>query len=425
MPATEHSKLGASSAHQWMNCPASVRLCEGVADEATTYANEGSAAHALAEKCLETRTNAHDHLGIELTHGGEVFIVDVEMADAVQEYVNIIREDLSEVLGISDSIDPNELYQQWTQSSGIEFGVEHRFHLDWLDPILFGTNDCYIGDALGVLRVYDYKHGAGVPVSAKNNPQLMYYALGCLGKDNLKMYHTVEIIVVQPRCWDDSVVPRWTISVEDLYAWAYERLLPAAKAAQAPDAKYVVGEKQCRWCRARGECQALAEQNMDLIRATFDDVSSSPTVVPPTAERLTSDELGQINKMLPLFEQWTRSIRAEIAKRLERGEDSQVLGAKLVKKRSLRAWEDTGKAQVELMDAIGNDVLDVKLKSPAQVEKIIKQALRGRKNTEQRNEMLDWLSQFIVTPDTGYTVVSLDNPREAVEANVAFDTYKR
>jgi hypothetical protein len=46
-------------------------------------------------------------------------------------------------------------------------------------PEAFGTCDCVMigGD---MLIITDYKRGKGVPVSVKENPQLMLYALGAL-----------------------------------------------------------------------------------------------------------------------------------------------------------------------------------------------------------------------------------------------------
>ena len=46
--ARPHAALGASTAHRWMSCPGSVRLAAGIDVPASTYAEEGAAAHMLA-----------------------------------------------------------------------------------------------------------------------------------------------------------------------------------------------------------------------------------------------------------------------------------------------------------------------------------------------------------------------------------------
>ncbi len=49
MPPITHSVLGASAAERWIHCPPSARLTAGMQDEETSFAAEGTAAHALCE----------------------------------------------------------------------------------------------------------------------------------------------------------------------------------------------------------------------------------------------------------------------------------------------------------------------------------------------------------------------------------------
>ncbi len=51
--------------------------------------------------------------------------------------------------------------------------------IDFKYPGGFGTGDCLI-IADGELQVIDFKYGTGVQVEAKNNPQMMCYALGAM-----------------------------------------------------------------------------------------------------------------------------------------------------------------------------------------------------------------------------------------------------
>ena len=47
-----HALLSASSSHRWLNCPPSVRLSEGIPDQGSDYAREGTDAHSLCEGLL-------------------------------------------------------------------------------------------------------------------------------------------------------------------------------------------------------------------------------------------------------------------------------------------------------------------------------------------------------------------------------------
>ena len=80
----KHSQLGASKAHRWMTCPASVSLEATFPDEESFYAAEGTAAHALAEMCLKSQKPPESYMGVEV----EGFVVDELMAYFVAMYVD-------------------------------------------------------------------------------------------------------------------------------------------------------------------------------------------------------------------------------------------------------------------------------------------------------------------------------------------------
>lgn len=56
-----HAFLSASSSHRWLSCPPSARLCAGVNDKGSEYAQQGTDAHSLCQYKLE------HSLGIEST----------------------------------------------------------------------------------------------------------------------------------------------------------------------------------------------------------------------------------------------------------------------------------------------------------------------------------------------------------------------
>ena len=79
-----HSNLGASKAHRWLRCPASVQIEATLPDETSFYAAEGTAAHALAEKSLLEQEPPEKFIGQTI----EGFEVDDIMANHVAEYVD-------------------------------------------------------------------------------------------------------------------------------------------------------------------------------------------------------------------------------------------------------------------------------------------------------------------------------------------------
>ncbi len=52
-----HAKLSASGAHRWLECPGSVLLEEQYKNTTSTFAEEGTFAHEIAEYILKNGTD--------------------------------------------------------------------------------------------------------------------------------------------------------------------------------------------------------------------------------------------------------------------------------------------------------------------------------------------------------------------------------
>ena len=120
-----------------------------------------------------------------------------------------------------------------------------------LDPPvpMFGTADFFsYSKRRRELHLVDFKYGKGVWVAARNNPQLMYYALGAA----LLIEHPVSKIsmtVVQPRFAKGDPVRTATVDAVELAEWSIE-LIARAHATQQPNAPTVAGE-HCKFCPAK------------------------------------------------------------------------------------------------------------------------------------------------------------------------------
>lgn len=368
-----HATLGASSSHRWMNCPGSVRLTEHLpSPETSIHAAAGTAAHALAETCLRRGTEPHVYLGVAF----EGILVDEEMADAVKMYTDFCRA-----------------------LSGETF-IEKRFNLAALKPSrpLYGTAD-FVAFSGGVLDVVDFKFGKGVVVEADDNSQLAYYCLGAaLTFPTGTEFKRIRVTIVQPRAaHEQGPIRTAEFSFGELLAFASD-LLAAAQATMAPDAPLHAGS-WCRWCLASGQCPEQKARAQLIAQTEF---SALPANTLPAPALLSPEQFSDILGKLHVLEDWASAVRATAQAKLERGED--VPGWKLVAKRATRKWGDH-ETVAEWLKAKGftaEEMYDLKLKSPAQVEKLL-----GRDKKALPSE-------FITAESSGYNVVPMSDPREEV-----------
>ena len=84
--AGTHATLSPSGASGWMNCA-------GWQSDATgsRYADWGTACHELSADCLTGEFDAAYFLGRGILVGNDVYVVDQEMAECAQFYIDFIR----------------------------------------------------------------------------------------------------------------------------------------------------------------------------------------------------------------------------------------------------------------------------------------------------------------------------------------------
>jgi Protein of unknown function (DUF2800) len=376
-----HSKLGASSMHRWENCPGSVRLSAGgIKSPSSIYAAEGTVAHGIAAECLEHGKSPSEFVGNTVECEGHKFEVTEEMADAVLVYLTAVRGDYG-----SSPFRPELL-------------IEHKFHLKDIHDDLYGTADCVaLYREHKLLRVYDYKHGAGVAVDVENNPQLKYYAMGALLTCGAPI-RDVEMIIVQPRCpHPDGPVRRHLIKAVDLLEFSAD-LLDAVHATEAPDAPLKDGD-WCRWCPAAGICPQLAKRANETAKLEFaPQLSYDPKVLAETLDTL------------PRLEAWIESVRQFAYGEALHGRIPPDY--KLVEKRATRKWIDEHTAEIELTK-LGLEESDLyaerKILSPAQIEKKL-----GKANKPV-------LVPLVQSVSSGMTLVHASDNREAVKNDAQAD----
>ena len=300
---TAHAKLSASGSHTWLHCPGSIKVLEAYRNTSTFYADEGSAAHELAEHCLTKNQNPfnfENQAAISYPH----ITMDRELCTSVEFYIDFIA-----------TLTGNKYYEQ---------------RVDFSDyaPEGFGTADCIIYDELSAkISIVDLKYGKGVRVSAIDNSQLKLYALGALaGYPKHYKIKTVHLYIVQPRL---DHIDEFIISVDELYRFG-EEVKELAQLALSDNAPRIPGEQQCRWCKHKPVCPELLQLTQDALMNDFDNCAMTPV------NKLTDDQINKVLVNAALIKSWLSAVEDYVKDKLENGEPFP--GYKLVQGRSNRVW---------------------------------------------------------------------------------------
>ena len=275
-----HAILSASSAHRWVHCTPSARLEEQFPDTGSDAAAEGTVAHALAEIKVRQYFYPQEVSRQKMTRAVNKLKKDGHWADEMQGYT--------------------DEYLDYVKSAAMTFAhvphadVEKTVYFDKYVPEGFGTADCILigGDTLHVI---DFKYGKGVPVSAEENLQMILYALGAYEACRiLYPIETVKLSIVQPRI---DNISEWECGIPELLAYG-DFIADRAAIAFKGEGAFAPSEENCRFCRARAQCRARAEENVRL--AFFTDKR------PPL---ITNEEVGDYLEKGEDVAKWLKDLK--------------------------------------------------------------------------------------------------------------------
>lgn len=343
-----HTDLSPSNAERWLNCPGSVALCATMPKPPqSAYAGEGEAAHHLLEKCLKNpKVMPFDQVGETI---GE-FEVTEEMAESVTLARDTIFAELQK---------------------GGQLLVEVKVEIA---PGISGYLDAAIVRPYDSITVFDFKYGKGIIVSAVDNPQLLLYALPLSIQYEVK---DVKIVIIQPRT--EGQISVW--NTDDQYMTTFADEVTRKIALTKETGAIICAGSWCKWCWAKPICPALRQ-----------DIAKNLPAIPgkelifPDVKGLAIPALKKILDYKEMIESWLDACAAYALEVAEAG--GEIPGYELAKKRANRRWIDEIKALQEFQD-LGEKAYNVKLLSPAQMEKIA-----GKERVAKLTEV----------PDTGVTL---------------------
>ena len=432
---SDHAKLSPSKRSRWALCPGSIREEAKYPDTGSgPAAADGTHSHTLLEYCIKNGlSDPMDQVGETFTDHEGTFKVDADRAARVKSAIEYIRERSM-----------NGLFSVISEQK-----VDPEFLLGRKD--LSGTVDCQI---IGpdFLELIDYKDGMGV-VTAEGNMQLEQYAYGVLAGYKLPVngafpFSRVIMTIVQPKLAMKGMKPITSheVTVKSLMDNIGTIVLQAA-ATDKPDAPLVPGESQCKFCRAKGSCAALAGNVMKEVGIMFqpkgNQIITPEQMFADTAkmwdkavENATLDiaqqsadkdpaqmddaQIRQIMEAAPLMRQLLEAVEKEAMRRMESG--ISIPGLKLVHGRGSRAWALPEEEMAEKLIKMGipkSAVYETKLVSPAKAEKLTWEKRDGTKVqlTERQLKRMD--QEYVAKMAGKLTVASESDSRPAVIMNAA------
>lgn len=338
-----HARLSASGAKRWMACPPSVALEEQFPDKSSSFAEEGTHAHALAELICRYNngemTKRKFNTELKKLQSSEYW--NAEMQGYVENYASQVWEIFNEVK--KECKDAEILFEQ-----KLDFSA-------WVEEG-FGTGDVVI-IADGTVQIIDLKYGKGVGISAEGNPQLRLYGLGAV--DTYEMLYDIEKVkmtIIQPRLENYSTEE---LAVEELLQWAKDEVKPKAELAYKGEGEYCAGE-HCRFCKAKAVCRARAEESQKLATYDFKE--------PPM---LTPQEIADILFKADEFVKWVEDVKAYA---LDAAFNKGIVfnGWKVVEGRSTRQYKDEALVAGVLLEEYPEEqIYNKKLKGLTDMTKLL------------------------------------------------------
>lgn len=337
MAVKKHAILPPSAATRWLNCPGSAKLEEMVKGSKTKEANEGTNAHKLAADSLL------NYLKSGLL---EIKTNDQVMKEYITDFCNYV---IATYKGLCETCEAVSIF------------IEDKLDISKYVPECYGTADVMI-IADKKLVIIDLKYGAGIYVTAYENPQLLLYGLGGYEKYYpIYEFEVVEMIIYQPRLNNITIYER---TISELFDFAYS-IREKAEHAYSGNGDCIPGT-HCQFCKVIGKCRSSSKTMQEIKPIVLRDY-----------KLMSEAELGQIYKYFSTISTWIDKTKEFMISQATLGVNYP--GLKLVVSRYTRDYADTELIEEALVEKgiNANDLYEKKFIGITALEKLL-----GKKETK-------------------------------------------
>lgn len=369
----KHYIYGGSSAARQIACPSWLTHAEHIpkGGGGSSYADEGTVLHYCMQQILENDLIPNTFLDTQVTTEG----IKMTITEA---HVELIEMALA-------------AFDEMCRALKVQYYKTEQTHE--IDKETGGTSDVEAWNDANVLALVDWKFGQGVAVSPVENKQSMFYHMSrdAHVKPNRNFQRWAVIIQPMPSR-DVDTLKMWEIP--DKYYETFKRDYLNSRGATGTHA----GD-HCQFCPAQPVCpikSGAAHQILKMVDAS------------------TITELSNNLQVVDGLRNWCAVVENLAHEQMEQG--IKIDGFKLVHKRATRKWDGAayGTPATYIEEKLRKirklkiaDVLDTKLKSPTQIEKIFK----------KKGLDMSVLDDYIVKQSTGTTIARTEDPRDEIAVN--------
>lgn len=411
-----HAALSPSARDRHAACPGSLREEAKYPDPPSPAADDGTHTHTVLEKGMFL-SNPVTLIGQTLRdHVGE-FVVDharFTRAKVALDYVKRREQELAK----ADGRGPLVL----AESRVDPVGYTGRFDQS-------GTVDIQILGATEA-EVIDYKDGSA-PVDP-NCGQLRQYGVGLLAGHLPGRFLTIRFTVIQPKLAGRMEPIRSHVeSIDSFLRTEIPALIAEGAACDKPDAPLIPGDVQCKYCRAKNNCEARSQaglsamgmlfQPVTVVNATEGDVMDlAQQAAGKDPVKMDDQQIRQLIEAAPLIKQILKSAEEEAERRMLAG--ATIPGLKVVNGRGSRKWVFGDDEMEKKLIGLGipkGSVYKSELISPAQAEKLTWTKRDGTHEQLSPKQIERMQKEYIATMAGKLTVVSEADPRPSAVINAA------
>jgi Protein of unknown function (DUF2800) len=187
--------------------------------------------------------------------------------------------------------------------------------------------------------------------------------------------------IIQPRSFSPDGSYRTVVNSVSYYENIVQpKIDNGILASQQPDAPFVPGAVQCKFCPIKTNCKAREAAALSVVSTDFANVKDVSSNTLPAVSGMTPDRLAYVMSAADVLEDWISDVKAAAYNMAKAG--TYIPGFKLVEAQARRHWhQDEDTTAMMLMSLTGKiieEVMPRKLLGITDAEKLVVDSFKAK-----------------------------------------------